>query len=284
LILESVFPKVPGVRALPLLCLLALSGCAPKLTLWWTQPPRLPLSPGDAVAVRVDPGADAPAAVEPLTAAVSEQVTLAGYHLASPEEAALVIAIEPTGWRFTMDAATRYAGGRGKMNAKVTVTRARASDAAPVFTETYWATQSVNPREGEAGALKRTATRIVRMILSETKAAKMTARVVLDDSDPVVAPGLKLCKQNKFKEAYESFAAAITEAPGSPAAHYNFGVMAEIQNLYDIAENSVNHALVLQKKPMYEDALQRIRDRRADFERLKEQRAQTEEQQPAEKP
>lgn len=276
-------------RALLLaLAALALAGCKPlRINLRWDQAARIDLPPGSAVAFEVDPGpppdgrevtkqvmeaffltrGSREATVEPLKEALAEQLAAAGYRVVSPAEAALVITVRPTRWKFQADPQQLLIGGSGRLDAKVEVKDPRTPNAPPVFTESYWATQSVGV-EGEPVALRRTAARVVNMILQETQPGTMTAVVVLDESDSVVRTGVELARDNQFKAAYEAFAAAVTSAPDSPAAHYNFGVMAEIQRLYDIAENSVRKAIALEQKPLYFTALERIRQARADAEKL----------------
>lgn len=271
-----------------LLAAAALFSCGPpRIRITWTQPARLALPHEVPVAVEVDAGPSPDgreianqvvsafvlrrknrfAPVEPLKAAFAEVLAQQGYRLVPAAEAGLLIRVRPTAWHFDMDPQRMLIGGTGRLDAAIEVVDPK-SPAAPIFKEAYWATSTVGAI-GETGALDRTARRVANMLLSETRPGQMAARVVLDDSDPVVQTGLELCRQNQFGAAYEAFARAVTQAPGSAAAQYNFGVMAEIQGLYDIAENSVRKATQLQPKPLYFTALERIRQARTDSEGMR---------------
>jgi tetratricopeptide (TPR) repeat protein len=277
------------MRASVFIALLLLTACRPpRITLKWDQAARLAMPPGTAVAFEVDPGPppdgkeiakqvieamwlrhnDRLAAVKPLEIALAEQLAAGGYRLVPRAEAAVVIWVRPTGWKVDLDPRRLLLAGTGKLNATVEVRDPSTPGQPPVFAEKYWATQAVGP-DGHEVALRKAAARVVGMLLQETRPGRMSAVVLLDDSDPVTRTGIALCQQNQFRAAYEAFAAAVTQAPQSPAAHYNFGVMAEIQGLYDIAENAVRRATQLESKPLYFTALERIGQARADAEKLK---------------
>lgn len=269
----------------------ALSACLPpRIRVTWTQPARLVLPLETPLAVEVDAGPSPDgreiagqvvdafalrrtnrlAPVEPLRAAFSETLARQGYQLVPAAQAGLLIRVRPTRWHFDMDPSKFLVGGTGRLDAQVEVLDPNDPGGSPRFRESYWATSSVGAI-GEQGALDRTARRLVNMLLSETRPGQMEAQVLLDDSDPVVRTGLELCRENQFRAAYEAFARAVTEAPASAAAQYNFGVMAEIQGLYDIAENSVRKATELESKAIYFTALERIRQARADAQAMRAQ-------------
>jgi tetratricopeptide (TPR) repeat protein len=215
------------------------------------------------------------APVPHLQAELSDALVRAGYRVSPADAAEVVIQVVPTRWVFQMDPAKAFIGGDGRLDVKIDVREARAGPEVPaLFKESYWATQSVGVA-GEEAALQRTARTVARMLLAETRPSRVSARVELDDSDPAVRTGIALCRQNQFRAAYEAFSQAVSANPESAPALYNFGVMAEIQGHYDLAESSIRRATQLSPRAIYFTALERVHKARADAEAIDRARAPT---------
>lgn len=267
-------------------------GCGPpKVHVSWSRPPLFSLDKSKKIAVVVEAEGQAPpsatqvldtvlgvtrgkllnkwAAVPPLTNELKASLQEAGYTIVdSPARADVIVRGRPMEWHYALDKPTDFSSGVGRLDAVVEIYDARASGGPPLFGDSYWA-KGAGREIGEPEAMLRASRRLSGVFVSNLFPTQVSATIVLDDSDPVVEPGIELCKQNQFDAAYEAFANAVERAPNSSAALYDLGVAAEIKGRYDEAESRVVQATKVNPKPIYFTALERIRGARQDAEGLK---------------
>jgi tetratricopeptide (TPR) repeat protein len=275
------------VRTSLVLVLLALSaGCsAPVIHLTWSRPPLLRLSASQSVALEVvkdgkevTPNGVLGAAigvtrgqvmnkdmaVEALRAELKGQMQNMGFAVVDRSRADVVIKMTPSGWAYHLEpGAKSLTAGRGRLDITVDVLDLHGTAGQVIFHDEYWASDYAE-HLGEPEVMVRASGRVVARFLEDMRPQRVSAKVEMDDSDPVVGPGLELCRKNQFEAAYLALAQALNKKPDSSAALYDLGVMAEIRGSYGEAEDLLKRATEIASKPIYYTALQRVRAARAD--------------------
>jgi len=271
----------PVRAALFLVLLVASAGCTPVIHITWNRPPLLRLSASQSVAVEVvkdgkpvTPSAamstavgvmrgqvmNKDMAVETLRSELVGQLQGMGFVVVDRSRADAVIRMMPTGWSYKLESLTT---GRGRLDISVDVLDPHGTAGQLVFHDGYWATDTAE-MVGEPEVMVRASARVVARFLEDLRPQRVSARVEMDDSDPIVQPGLELCRKNQFEAAYLALAQALNKKPDSSAALYDLGVMAEIRGSYEEAEDLLKRATAISQKPIYYTALERVRNARAD--------------------
>ncbi len=86
--------------------------------------------------------------------------------------------------------------------------------------------------------------------------------------DSKCSDGNRLARQGKWDEATQSWNDVANTDPSNSAAQYNLGVAAEVSRRYKEALGYYEKAASVDPKPLYEDAVRRMRTRLHDQERL----------------
>lgn len=274
------------------LSLLALSmGCSNSFRINRTRPAAFPLRTDQKIALQVERDGTPPSAttvldaavaltvgqvlnkwlaVEPVRSEFNASLRGSGYTLVDrfPE---LIVRVRPTAWSYQLQEKPKdlnaLRSGSGRLDARIEILDAR-DPSTVLYGGSYWASATAS-NAGEPEAMARAAQRMAGRFISDLRPYRVSVKVELDDDDPIVKPGLKLCKQGHFDAAYAAFADAVARSPRSAPALYNLGVLAESRGSYDEAESVILRAIELAQKPMYYKALQRVRLSRRDAEALR---------------
>lgn len=272
--------------AFAIAALLLTTACTHEIRIARTRPPRLDLATDRKLAIEVKAGdehgvptaTDAARAVVGLTRGQLVQPVMAtvpvrddltrvlrNAHrtLVDPAQADLLLKAEPTSWKWRGPLPMQRGTGTGTLHVRVDVFDRRAPGEPLVFTETYWASAEAR-NEGEA--LLRASDRLAREFLRDLEPVKVWARVQLDDSDPVTRPGIELCDRGKFEAAHQAFTDIVARHPGSAPALYNLAVLEEARGELDRAEALLVDATRLNAKPLYYEAIERVRRTRAEVQ------------------
>lgn len=276
----------PVRTSLVLVLLAASAGCAaPVIHLTWSRPPLLRVTASQSVAVEVakdgktvTPNAaigtaigitrgqvmNKDMAVEALRAELVGQLQNMGFAVADRSRADVVIRMMPTAWKYQLEPSVKsLTAGRGRLDIAVDVLDLHGTAGQVIFHDEYWASDHAE-HLGEPEVMVRASGRVVTRFLEDMRPQRVSAKVEMDDSDPIVGPGLELCRKNQFEAAYLALAQALNKKPDSSAALYDLGVMAEIRGSYDEAEDLLKRATNISPKPIYYTALERVRAARAD--------------------
>jgi hypothetical protein len=264
--------------------LLVSTGCAaPTIHLTWSRPPLLPVPITQRVAVDIskDSAAVTPnnaigavigltkgqvmnkdMSVDALRTELAGQLQNMGYTVVDKSRADVVIRVTPTSWEYQLQPGS-LTSGRGRLDITVDVFDLHNPAGQAIFHDGYWARDS-GERLGEPEVMVRAAGRVITRFLDDMRPQRISAKVEMDDSDPVVGPGLELCKSNQFEAAYLALSQAVNKKPDSSAALYDLGIMAEVRGSYEEAEDLLKRATALSSKPIYFTALERVRTARVD--------------------
>src|SRR6185295_1093906 len=148
--------------------------------------------------------------------------------------------------------------GRGRMDIQVDVFDLHGTASQAIFHDAYWA-RNTGDHLGEPEVMVRASGLVITRFLEDLQPQRVSAKVEMDDSDPVVKPGLELCRSNQFEAAYLALSQAVNKKPDSSAALYDLGIMAEVRGSYDEAEDLLRRATTYSQKPIYFTALERVR-------------------------
>jgi len=263
--------------------LLVTTGCAgaPVIHLTWSRPPLLPITTAQKVALDVPKGATAVTpnaamgavlgltqgqvmnkdmSVDALRAELKGQLQNMGFAVVDKSQADVVIKVVPTAWEYHLQALT---SGRGRLDIQVDVFDLHGTAGQAIFHDGYWA-RDAGDHLGEPEVMVRAAGRVVTRFLEDLRPQQVSAKVEMDDSDPVVGPGLDLCRSNQFEAAYLALSQAVNQKPNSSAALYDLGIMAEVRGSYDEAEDLLRRATTYSQKSFYFTALERVRAAKVD--------------------
>lgn len=272
-------------RFLLALALMVVAGCTPRIRIEWSRPARFVLPVEHPIALSVEVDGAAPTgenvvdamiglgqgqllnkwlAVLPVHSSLEGQLRRAGHNLVDPRSAALIVRVRPTRWSYQRD---QKGSGSGRLEARIEVIDPRNPAGQPLFADRYWATGG-GGKIGEPEAMARASRALARAFLATLQPSRVSARVELDDSDPITEPGIELCKRGEFEAAYLAFSQAATQAPSSAPVLYDLAVLAEARGEYDLAESMLARATGLEPKALYFSALERVRRAREDAERM----------------
>lgn len=263
--------------------LLLSTGCAsaPVINLSWSRPPLLPLTTAQKVALDINQGTatvtpnaamgavlgltqgqvmNKDMSVEALRVELKGQLQNMGFAVVDKSQADVVIRVVPTAWEYHLE---RLTSGRGRLDIQVDVFDLHGTAGQAIFHDGYWARDS-GEHLGEPEVMVRASGRVVTRFLEDLRPQRVSAKVEMDDSDPVVGPGLDLCRSNQFEAAYLALSQAVNRKPESSAALYDLGIMAEVRGSYDEAEDLLRRATTYAQKPMYFTALERVRAAKVD--------------------
>ena len=126
-------------------------------------------------------------------------------------------------------------------------------------------------RPYEADVIRSAAAEAVDHFLNDITPATVTDKIVLDNDEDTLKPGIELCKNGALDAAMASFQEVLKTNPNSPGATYNIGVLLEARGEYQQAEDAYRKASGLKKKSLYEDALEEMHRRVADEQSLQQQ-------------
>lgn len=108
----------------------------------------------------------------------------------------------------------------------------------------------------------------VRNFVSDITPSRVIEKIVLDDAEPAVKPGVKLAEKGNLNGAWVSWQAVLDANPRSPGAIYNQGVLLETRGDFDEAADAYRKAIEISPKPLYRDALYDLRKRLSDAQSL----------------
>lgn len=275
-----------------LTALLVASACgAPRIRIERSRPASFQLSHQRPILVRAVPDGSEPAAETVMMAALSvtqgqllnkfvavlpvqkafmEQLHGARYTLGAPGNADLVLKLVPVSWTYEIETLEDVRVGNGKLKVQIEISNARDPDAAPLYSETFWG-KGTSKSIGEPEAMSDAAQNIAESFLEDLQPGRVSHVVELDDDDPVVKPGLQLCRKGELGAAYVAFSDIAARHPGSAPALYNLAVLAEARGSYDEAATALTRAIRIHSKPMYHQAVQRVRVARRDWDLLQQQ-------------
>jgi tetratricopeptide (TPR) repeat protein len=263
--------------------LLLSTGCAsaPVIHLSWSRPPLLPITTAQKVALDVNKGnatvtpnaamgavlgltqgqvMNKDMSVEALRAELKGQLQNMGFAVVDKSQADVIIKVVPTAWEYKLE---RLTTGRGRLDIQVDVFDLHGTAGQAIFHDGYWARDTAE-LVGEPEVMVRAAGRVITRFLEDLRPQRVSAKVEMDDSDPIVGPGLELCRSNQFEAAYLALSQAVNKKPDSSAALYDLGIMAEVRGSYDEAEDLLRRATTYSQKPIYFTALERVRAAKAD--------------------
>jgi len=271
--------------------LMFTTGCAgaPVIRLTWSRPPLVPIRITQKVGLDVGKGS-ASATVTPnaaigtiigltqgqvmnkdmsleaLRIELKGQLENMGFTVVDRSEAEVIVKVVPTAWQYQLQPGT-LTSGRGRLDIQVDVLDLHGAAGQNLFHDGYWARAS-GDHLGEPEVMVRAAGLVITRFLDDLRPQQVSSKVEMDDSDPVVAPGLELCRTDQFEAAYLALAQAVNKKPDSSAALYDLGVMAEVRGSYEEAEELLRRATTYSQKPMYFTALERVRSAKADVSGL----------------
>ena len=271
------------------LLLFATSCGAPKIKLQWSSPAAFGLPTEVPVALIVETDGVKPTAtsvldtaldvtrgqvlnkwlaVEPVRQELTAALQKKGYRIVDGSQAQALIKVRPTGWSYALDSKKKdFRNGVGRLDVRLEIYDAKKLNEPPLYTRTYWA-RGAAANIGEPEALLRAARSFPAAFFRDLAPRRVSAEVELDDSDPIVKPGIELCRDNQFGAAYDFFHDTVERAPTSAPALYDYAVMAEIKGNYDQAEALLIRATQLAQKPLYYKALERVRGARNDAQAM----------------
>jgi len=264
--------------------LLFTTGCAaPVIHLTWSRPPLLPITTSQKVGLDVAKGnavvtpnaamgavlgltqgqvMNKDMSVDALRIELKGQLQNMGFAVVDKSQADVIVKVVPTAWEYQLQPGT-LTSGRGRLDIQVDVFDLHGTASQAIFHDGYWARDTGN-HLGEPEVMVRAAGLVITRFLDDLRPQRVSARVEMDDSDPVVGPGLELCRSNQFEAAYLALAQAVNKKPDSSAALYDLGIMAEVRGSYDEAEDLLKRATTYSQKPIYFSALERVRAAKVD--------------------
>lgn len=278
--------------ALAVVTLAFASACgAPRIRIERSRPAAFQLSQSQRIVVTAAPDGSEPAAetvmmaaltatqgqllnkfvaVVPVQTAFVDALQSAQYSLGEAPSADLMLRLVPVRWVYEIDSLEDVTAGRGKLEVRLQILNAREPGAPALYDETYWGT-ATSRGLGEPEAMSRAAQNIATRFLEDLQPGRVWDEVELDDGDPAVKPGIRLCRQGRFDEAYVAFSDVVARNPASAPALYNLAVLAESRGRYDDAEWVLKKAIGIQPRDLYQQALARVRVARRDWESLQQQ-------------
>lgn len=209
-------------------------------------------------------------AVEPVRSEFASELRKAQYTVASGRDAALELRLVPVDWNYEVKGPDEIWAGSGRLVVKLQILDALDPDAPPRYQGTYRATGEARTL-GEPEAMTDAARNVAIRFLRDLQPYRVSDVVELDDEDPAAKPGIELCREGDFDAAYTAFADTVAHHPNSAPALYNLGVLAESRGKYDEAEAVLSKATRINAKPIYHQALERVRLARRDSEVLQQQ-------------
>lgn len=127
-----------------------------------------------------------------------------------------------------------------------------------------------HPRVHPGEVLRHAAARAVDHFLNSITPATVNEKIVLDDEDKAVEPGIELCKKGALDAAMQAFEKVLAQNPSSAPATYNIAVLLESQGDYARADEMYRKAFGLQPKELYTRALQNMQRRIAEDQSLRQ--------------
>lgn len=278
-------PTLPSRSLLVLLSALVLTSCTPRIRLEWSRPARFEMPASKRVALDTDLEGVRPTAsnvldavvgasqgqllnkwvaIEPLRGELADALRQAGYQVVPKAQADLLLRVKPTAWTFQPgDKQAGRPSGQGRLEADVEAFDPKKPREPALFSSGYYANASAS-NVGELESMAKAAKNLALRFMEDTRPSRVSQSVELDDSDPITKPGVELCKKGRFEGAHEAFSHAVERSPRSAPALYDLAVLTAARGNYDQAEELLLRAAQLEPKPMYYEALERVRNARAD--------------------
>lgn len=97
---------------------------------------------------------------------------------------------------------------------------------------------------------------------------RVTERIVFDDDDDSLKPGIKMAENGDLGGAERAFSALLSSNPNNAGAIYNMGVLLETRGEFEQAGQAYNQAITLLGKGLYKDALENMNRRIAEAQSL----------------
>lgn len=272
--------------------LLFSTGCAHVIRIERTRPARLNLNPERKLGLQVEAlkkaenaqaaqavGAimnlaggqlvQTEMAVEPLRNDFHRRLQASQFKLVDLGGADTLVKVVPTEWKYRGPPPLTQGVGTGTLHIRLEVYDGKGEGAKLLFSDTYWAKAEAS---NEAEAILRASNRLASLFVSELEPDRVWAKVELDDSDPVVKPGIELCDRGMFDAAHQAFTDIVARTPNSAPALYNLAVLDEARGDYAKAEQLLTSATRIQSKPLYYAALERVRRASAEVAELQNPR------------
>lgn len=150
---------------------------------------------------------------------------------------------------------------RPKGYAKLNMQVVKADGRVLVFRD-YWAEHSGDSFEAgkrrrydRGNLIEHAMRKVVRSFVSDITPSRVIEKIVLDDADAALKPGVKLAKGGLLDAAWASWQAVLDANPRSAGAIYNQGVLLETRGDFDEAAAAYRKAIEISPKPLYRDAL-----------------------------
>jgi tetratricopeptide (TPR) repeat protein len=248
-------------------------GCStPRIRIERSCPPCIALESGATVALEIviDPaGGQAPArqgVAELVRRELDRHLQKGPYPIVDVRAAKVIVRACPTEWSFQWPFPPLPGqNGLGYLRVRIDVLHANSPNSPCIYSSTYWAKVHV---PDEIGAMARAADLVSDRFAADLRPSRICNVVEMDDSDPRVETGIKLCECGQFDAAYTAFSDLAARGPDSAPILYNLAVLKESRGEYDNAESLLLRATKMEPKAIYYVALERVRAARRDAEAL----------------
>ena len=243
-------------------------GCStPRIRIERSCPPCIPLESDATIGLEiVTPAPGAQASAEIVRGELERHLLRGPYPLVDVRTAKVIVRACPTEWSYQWPFPPLPGqNGLGHLRVRIEVLHANSPNAPCIYSSTYWAKVHV---PGEMGAMARAADLVSDNFAADLRPSRICNVVQMDDTDPRVETGIKLCECGQFDAAYTAFSDLATQAPESPPILYNLAVLKESRGEYDEAESLLLRATKMNPKGIYYIALERVRAAKRDAEAL----------------
>ena len=97
---------------------------------------------------------------------------------------------------------------------------------------------------------------------------RITERIVFDDGDESLKPGIKMAENGDLGGAERAFSTLLSTNPNNAGAIYNMGVLLETRGEFEQAAQAYSQAIHLLGKALYKEALENMNRRIAEAQSL----------------
>lgn len=136
------------------------------------------------------------------------------------------------------------------------------SDSAPVVDA------GKRPSRSPLELLDRAVRNAIGSFASDITPRMVTDRIVFDDDDELLKPGIKRAEDGDLAGAEQAWAALLVQNPANAGALYNIGVLLETRGEFEQAAAHYNQAIQIFGKPLYREALENMNRRLAEAQSL----------------
>lgn len=163
----------------------------------------------------------------------------------------------------TYEVTTIHPTGYAKLNMQVVAADGRVLVFRDYAAEHAGSSYEANKgrRYNRASLIEAAMRKAVRHFVSDITPTRVIEKIVLDDSEPAVKPGVKYAEGGNLNAAWASWQAVLDANPRSAAAVYNQGVLLETRGDFDEAAAAYRKAIAISPKSLYRDALRDLQRR-----------------------